>query len=247
MDFVRTGNGQAFKRGGVILIEGKRKLKIIIDLSMTVMLPLLMAYELIGEAAHEYIGIALFLLFILHHILNWRWHRNLAKGRYSSVRLLGTFINSLLLVTMLSLGFSGMMMSKHTITIFSSGHGTSFARTIHLLTAYWGFTLMSFHIGLHWNMVMSAARKFNLKSSVVRTVFLRITAFSLSAYGIQAFICRQFGIYMFLRTRFVFFDFSEPVIFFIIDYLAIMFLFACIGYYAVKILRFVSAKSTERI
>lgn len=221
----------------------KRKLKIIVDLFMTVMLPFLMAYELIGEAAHEYIGIAMFLLFIIHHILNWQWHRNFAKGRYSAIRIFGGIINTLLLIIMLSLPFSGMMMAKHTFTFFPFGSEMSFTRTLHLLASYWGFVLMSVHIGLHWHMAMSAARKYILKPSVVRTVSLRIVAVSLSAYGIYAFVYRQFSSYMFLQSRFVFFDFNEPVTAFIIDYLAIMLLFACVGYYIAKILRSVSAKS----
>ncbi len=53
----------------------KRKtiLKIVVDIGMTVMLLLLMTYELIGEAAHEWIGIGMFCLFLIHHILNRKW------------------------------------------------------------------------------------------------------------------------------------------------------------------------------
>ena len=52
--------------------------KVTVDVVMTVLLMLLMAFELIGRAAHEWIGIAMFALFILHHILNRRW----SKKRY---------------------------------------------------------------------------------------------------------------------------------------------------------------------
>ena len=45
-------------------------LKIVVDIGLTVMLLLLMTYELIGEAAHEWLGIGMFALFIIHHILN---------------------------------------------------------------------------------------------------------------------------------------------------------------------------------
>ena len=51
--------------------------KILADIGMTVLLMLLMAFELIGRAAHEWIGIGLFALFILHHILNRNWSRSL--------------------------------------------------------------------------------------------------------------------------------------------------------------------------
>ena len=40
----------------------KKKLRIVIDIGMVLLLPLLMAYSLVGEAAHEYLGIGMFLL-----------------------------------------------------------------------------------------------------------------------------------------------------------------------------------------
>ena len=47
--------------------------KIAIDFCLTAGLLLLMAYELIGKAVHEWIGVGMILLFILHHLLNWNW------------------------------------------------------------------------------------------------------------------------------------------------------------------------------
>ena len=47
--------------------------KIGIDIVLTVLLPLLMAYTLVGEVAHEWLGLAMLLLFIAHHVLNIRW------------------------------------------------------------------------------------------------------------------------------------------------------------------------------
>ncbi|MBQ9279294.1 MAG: hypothetical protein IJ224_11755 [Lachnospiraceae bacterium] len=45
-----------------------KKLRIIIDMMMVALLPLLMAYSLIGEKLHEILGISIFALFIAHHI-----------------------------------------------------------------------------------------------------------------------------------------------------------------------------------
>ena len=49
-------------------------------------------------------------------------------------------------------------------------------------------------------------------------------------YGIYAFIRREFPAYMFRQTMFAFFDFAEPLLFFLLDYLAIMVLFATLGH-----------------
>ena len=48
-------------------MKTKQKIKIAVDLLMTIALLLLMPYEMIGEAAHEWIGAGMFLVIIIHH------------------------------------------------------------------------------------------------------------------------------------------------------------------------------------
>ena len=71
-----------------------------------------MAYMLIGEAAHEWMGAAMFVLFLLHHVLNWRWYRNLVKGKYTALRILQTVVDFLVLLAMIGLMVSGIMLSR---------------------------------------------------------------------------------------------------------------------------------------
>lgn len=72
-------------------------LKILVDLAMTVLLFLLMAYLLVGETAHEWMGLAVFILFLFHHVLNRKWYGGLLKGKYTPLRVLQTLLNVLLL------------------------------------------------------------------------------------------------------------------------------------------------------
>ena len=108
----------------------KRTLQIVIDLSMTILLPLLMTYSLIGETAHEWIGASMLLLFIAHHILNYRWFRSLFKGRCSPVRILNTAVNLLLLIDVLLQGISGIVMSRQVFSFLNIQQGASFARVV---------------------------------------------------------------------------------------------------------------------
>ena len=62
----------------------------IIDTAMVLLLPLLMAYSLIGEAFHEVAGTLMLVLFLLHHWMNRAWWKNLFKGRYSPQRVFQT-------------------------------------------------------------------------------------------------------------------------------------------------------------
>lgn len=216
---------------------GKR-LQIIIDLVMTVLLPALMAYSLIGEAVHEWVGIAMFLLFLLHHGINWKWHKNLFHGRYTAVRIFGTGINIVIFFLMITLMLSGMIMSRYVFAFLPIDGGMSLARTVHLMASYWFYLLTSVHLGLHGAMMMGMFRKVvGIKNpSIVRKAVLRITAVLLVIYGMYVFMKCGFPGYMLLQNEFVFFNFAEPLALFIIDYLVIMAASAVLGYYVAKLM-----------
>lgn len=209
----------------------KKKLHIVIDIGMVLLLPLLMAYSLVGEAAHEYLGIGMFLLFVVHHILNIAWWKNLFRGKYTPIRIVGTVLNFVLVIIMLALPISGMILSRHVFRFLHFG-GASTARTVHLLASYWGLVLMSFHAGMHGNMMMGIFRKAaNMQQpSKIRTWCLRVIALMLAVCGISVFVKNKISSYLFLRTQFVFIDFSQPIILALIDYLLIICLFMIVGY-----------------
>lgn len=198
---------------------------------MTVLLLLLMTYERMGQTAHEWLGIGMFALFVLHHILNRKWSKALLKGRYTALRSVQTFFAAAVLLCMLGSAISGVMLSRHVLAFLSINSGHSFARMLHMLSAYWGFVFMSLHLGFHWGMIMRIAGKSFQKPSTVRKPLLRAAAVLVSGYGIYAFIRRDIGSYMFLKKLFVSFDFEEPVILLVLDCIAIMGLFVTLSYY----------------
>lgn len=206
--------------------------KIAVDFGMTVLLMLLMAFELIGRTAHEWIGMGMFVLFILHHILNGRWCRNLTKGSYSPFRIFQTCLAFLVLLSMLGSLISSLFISREVFAFLPISGGRRFGRTLHMLSAYWGLVFLSLHLGLHWSTMMGMARRLFPKTSTVRTVILRIIGAGIALYGVYAFFVRGIPGYLFLQTQFVFFDFEEPLFLFFLDYLAIMGLFIWIGHYS---------------
>lgn len=226
---------------------GKR-IRPMVDIGMTVGLLACMGYLLIGEYAHEWIGCALFALFVTHHILNKAWHRALFRGKYSAMRTFTAVINSLLVLCMFSSMLSGLVISKHRGTALPFEGLTNIARLAHMLAAYWGFALMSIHIGTHWTMALKKTEKaLNVqKDSRLKKIALRSIGGLVAAYGVFAFIKRQLGSYMLLRTQFVFFDTEEPLVFFYLDYLAIMGLFIWLGYYAVQLIKQVGKNKSRR-
>ena len=212
------------------------KVKIAVDAAMTASMLLLMAYGLVGEAAHEWIGMGMFALFVLHHVLNRRWIVAVPNGRYTPVRIVQTVLAGLILLCMLGSMGSGIVISRYVFSFLPSYGGYELAGLLHMLCAFWGFVLMSLHLGIHWNLLLTMARK-NLRPNRVRTWALRIIGYLFAAYGIVAFVRRDVGLYLLLRSHFVFFDYSEPLVLFLLDYLAVMGLFVCVGYTLTRCLR----------
>lgn len=213
----------------------KRTARVVVDLGMTVLLLLLMAYSFIGEEAHEWLGAAMLLLFVLHHIWNFTWCRNLAKGRYTPFRVVQTVVAGLLLVTMVGSMASGIVLSRYAFGFLPPHGGQALARAIHLPCAYWGFGLMSLHLGLHWNMVLGMVRqRMGRKPGRAWTWVLRLLAMAVALYGAACFCHNDIASYLLMRTHFVFYDFGQPLALFFAEYLAIMGLFVCIAYYLGK-------------
>ena len=219
-------------------MKQKTILKIVVDIGMTVMLLLLMTYELIGEAAHEWLGIGMFVLFVIHHILNRKWSRSVFKGKYTLFRIWQTVLVIGILITMAGSMYGGVILSRHALSFLPIEGGSALAREIHMVSAYCGFVLMSLHLGLHWSMMMGMAKQLVKEIPTAGKWVLRGIAALIAGYGVYAFIRREIGHYMFLQNQYVFFDFEEPLIFFLADYIAVMALFVWVSYYFSKRLKY---------
>ena len=144
---------QDVKCGKIRLGGYMKKARKYIDIMMVLLMPFLMAYSLIGENIHEVLGICMFALFIAHHVINRKWWTGIFKGKYNAVRILNTAVNLFLAVFMILQPISGILMSKYVLKEVTISGASSVLRTIHMTLAYWGFILMSFHLGLHIRMI----------------------------------------------------------------------------------------------
>lgn len=214
---------------------------------MTLGLLFLMGYHLWGDAAHEWVGAGMFLLFILHHILNWRWWAGICKGRYTAVRTLQTVIDLLTLAAMLGLMVSGVILSSKVFAFLHIRGHMAFARRLHMAASYWGFLLMAAHLGLHWGMLLGMARKAGQTRLSGKPVSSLPKAAGVVAAlcGVVAMVKRDLTTYLFLRSEFVFLDFSESKLLFYLDYLAIMGTFIFLSHFAAKLLRKHKARKTR--
>lgn len=210
----------------------KQILRYITDLLMVVALVALMAYAVTGQAVHEWLGVAAFLLFVLHHLLNLNWFRALGKGKYTAPRILQTALVLLLFLCMLAQMVSGVAMSRHALPFLNVPISTSTARLLHLACGYWSFVLVSVHLGLHWSVFLGLGRKLRGGKALSTTgrVVLRLLAAGIAAYGLFCFLQQKILDYMLLRTEFVFFDYGKAAPLVIAELLSILALWVLVGY-----------------
>ena len=209
----------------------KKTVKTILDILMTLALPVLMAYSLVGETLHEIVGSAMLVIFITHHILNRKATVAMFKGRQTPARIVNTALNIILFAVMILLPVSGIVMSKHLYTFLPTFGISGTARIIHLLLSYWGFALFSLHLGLHADIWLNRLKK------NAAYILLAVVLTLIAAFGVYAFITNRQYEYMFLQTQFVFFDFDKPLILTFGEYLSMIVLFAWIGYWMKELLR----------
>lgn len=226
----------------------KTAVRHLVDLLMTVALLLLMAYFLTGQEIHEWLGAGMLVLFIIHHILNFKWLKALNSGKYTPYRILQTALDLLALLCMLGSMLSGVWMSRYVFDFLPTQGYMGLTRTAHLLCAYWGFLLLSAHLGLHWGIMLGAARKAvgNKKLPAFHTTALRLLACGVSAYGVYAFTRHHIADYLFLQSHFVFFDYEQPPALHFLDLLAMMGLCIAISYYLGRALQHCTNRSASR-
>ena len=201
-----------------------KKRKIALDVVLTLLLGTQMAYSLISEVSHEITGLCMIALLALHHVLNGGFHRRLFKGKYTPYRIALTAIDAAMLVIFLLQGASGLMMAKH-IRLFNVA-GANWARMVHLLGAYWGFSLCGVHAGLH---MTALVRRWIGIENRARKAAIGIVALAVVAGGVEAFVRRGLPGYMTLAQQFVFFDYSEPLSLFFLDYARMLLMLMALG------------------
>lgn len=184
----------------------------------------------------------MFLFWVVHHILNFKWHGNLFKDKYTPFRMVQVIVNLLLFLSMLGTMVSAIILSREVFAFLPISGGIALARSMHIFCSFWGFVLMAPHLGLHWNIILGMIRKASgpIQSKPLK-IGLCLTGAAVAVYGLYSFIKNQFLSYMFLTTTFVFFDFERPLPLFFTEYLAIMDLFVFLTYYGAKRLQKLSA------
>jgi hypothetical protein len=201
--------------------------RLVIDLAMTVLLLFALAYRIIGDAAHEWVGVSLCAMFIAHNIINRRWWAGVFRGRYTPRRIVMTAVNVLLALAMITLIITGLLHSR-TVLAFLHLEGGTEMRQIHTTAAYWGLILIAVHAGLH-------LRPPKAVSSVFVKIAFPVLALLIAAFGVWSFIDRDMFAKLFLGFSFDYWNEERPAVLFFAETVGIMTVFAAGTHYAMRL------------
>ncbi|MGV2447940.1 UNVERIFIED_CONTAM: DUF4405 domain-containing protein [Bacillus sp. ATCC 13368] len=219
-------------------------IRLVIDLSMTVLMLVAMAYQITGNALHELAGVILCLLFITHNILNRRWYRTIFKGKHNVRRILSIVVNLLFLVSMAVVMISSVTISRDMIPFIPINNDTVLLQ-IHVMTSYWGFIFMAVHIGMSWAIIINSVRKMTgiTGTNRIRTIAFRVIAVLIVVYGVQASFERGMLNKLTIYNPFAWESYDSSMKF-LLDHLAIMGIYISGTHY---ILKFVQKQDKTRL
>lgn len=199
-------------------------IKRVIDIALTVTLLLLMAFQVTEQLAHEWLGVTMFALTIVHQVLNRKFYAAIFKGKYRPLRIFQLIVNVLLLLSFVCTALSGMMMSRFATPFMKGLLPSSVVRQGHLALSHWSFVLMGVHLGLHFGIVTA-----KLKMRAVK-ITLGAVMSGVSVYGFYLFFKADFFDYMFLKTPFAFLDYEKAWWLVILENLAMLLAWAFAGF-----------------
>ena len=208
------------------------RIRRIVDVAMTVLLLCLMAYQVTGEMAHEWIGVGMTVLVVIHQILNRKWYGALFKGKYNPYRSITTILNALLLVSFALTAFCGMAMSSYAVPFLYGMAPVSFVRRMHLSMSHWGFVLMGLHLGMHMPAITAALNLKDKTKAILTCIFACI-----GGIGIWLFLKNGMPNYLFFRVPFAFLDYEKAGWLVFLETLTMLIFWAFIGSQTARVCR----------
>ena len=133
--------------------------KFFLSSCITILMLLLMdPKSFYGITFHEWAGLIIGLLFILHKVLNWNWIKKVTLGFFRKCPGRSRFnyvLDILLLAGITLMILSGIAIAK-TIDFswLNLGGSRIFWRAMHASSSFITLALFGIHLGLHWNWVL---------------------------------------------------------------------------------------------
>lgn len=188
-----------------------------------------------GNAAHEWAGMGLFGLLIVHNLFHRRWFATLSTVQAARRGLFNVGLTMVLLTGMLALLTTSLVISESLFADWRLADDFT-ARQIHAGIAYWLLIIVSIHLGLRWPMLMAVARKLLgiPAASRVRTWAFRVAIAAIAIQGVGSAKALGLRSRLFFQTSLDWWNFEESVPGFFGHCLAVAGLCMAVTYYTMQ-------------
>lgn len=134
---------------------------LLIDILALVLFLLLVEPSITGKSLHEWGGLLIGVIILIHLILHWQWFVVVSKKFFTtnSTNRARYFFDVILLAVFLLIIWSGVMISRTILAGFSFGNQNVW-KAIHYLSTDLALVMLAIKLGLHWNWIKNATLGF---------------------------------------------------------------------------------------
>lgn len=129
-------------------------MKVVIDSIMIIIMIFLMNIKFIGMKLHEILGIIIFIIFIIHKLLNMKmigsYFKNLLNKKFKKRYKVLFILDIILFLFIIGIIITGIFISNYIFKDIFIGNVGVFKK-IHKFLSWWFLILVSIHLGFHFN------------------------------------------------------------------------------------------------
>jgi cytochrome b len=145
-------------------VLSKTKTNLMLDIAL--FLAFLVVYEAkaTGETVHEWLGVGIIAVIILHILLHWQWVTNITRRFFQQIKTeprINYLVNVAIFISFTTVIFSGLMMSRSVLPFFGLEAATTpFWKMLHSQASDVTLWLVAFHVALHWQWLVNAVKRY---------------------------------------------------------------------------------------
>lgn len=143
------------------------KKKLIVDILMFILMILEFSRIITGAFLHEFIGMALLILVIIHLVLNKSYILNIRKAKYNVKSIIMLITNILLIFIFLLTIVFGLLSSHETLT-FLNIHNLNIIK-LHKILGNVSLIIIGIHLGINFNSIFGKITKL-IKNKIINYI-----------------------------------------------------------------------------
>jgi len=139
-------------------------LNLLLDIGLLLAFFLVYEVKATGEAIHEWLGVGIAVVMIVHILLHWEWVLAVTKRfltRLKTEPRIQYILNIGIFIGFTTIIFSGLMMSRSVLPVLGlQGSNSWFWKWLHFQSADITFLFSALHVALHWQWVVNAVKRY---------------------------------------------------------------------------------------